>query len=116
MELWPSQLQQALNTDSFNLKFGDTTVRSGVDVGQDKVRARYTDAVDIYSATINLDYDDYTVFYDFYKTTLGNGVLTFEFDDPMTGIASEFRFAETPVIAPLGGRVFRIDMKWEKMP
>ncbi len=116
MELWPSQLQQALNTDSFNLKFGDTTVRSGVDVGQDKVRARYTDAVDIYSATINLDYDDFTVFYDFYKTTLGNGVLTFEFDDPMTGVASEFRFSETPVISPLGGRVFRIDMRWEKMP
>jgi hypothetical protein len=116
MEVWPSQLQQKLNVDSFTVVFGNTLVKSETDVGPAKVRSRYTDAVDLYSCTIDLDYDDYDVLYDFYKTTLNNGAKTFSFVNPFTLATDEFRFLDPIDIRPLGGRLFRVNMKWERMP
>ena len=115
METWPAELQDTLLVDGFQVRFGDTLVRSDMDVGPAKLRSRYTDGVDEYTCTINLEYDDWAVLNTFYKTTLSNGALTFGYDDPMTGVASEFRFKEPPVVVPLGGRFFRVSMTWEKM-
>jgi hypothetical protein len=116
METWPVTLQDKLNTDSFSISFGDTLVTSGMDVGPDKVRSRYTDGVDEWTSSIYLDYPEYEDLFDFYKTTLNNGAKTFSFTDPMTGLTGEFRFATPPTITPLGGRFFKVSMKWIKMP
>lgn len=113
---WPGSLQQTINVDNFGVTFGDTLIRSDVDVGQAKVRSRYTKGVDVYTAQIDLDYSLYQTFKDFYKTTLNNGALTFEFIDPMTGNLEEWRFMEVPKIVPLGGRIFSVSMTWEMMP
>lgn len=116
MEAYPIQLQQKLLTENFSIDFGDTLVRTGMDVGPDKVRSRYTDGVDTYNCAINMDFDDYDVLTEFYKTTLNNGANTFSFTNPMTETTGEFRFKAPPQIAPLGGRVFRVTMVWELMP
>ncbi len=115
MDTWPGGLQQLLGTDSFQLKLGNTLVRSEVDIGPAKVRARFTDAVDVYGCSIMLDYADYGTFTTFYKTTLANGSLPFLFDDPFTGLPATFRFADTPQITPIGGRTFNVAMNWEKL-
>ena len=116
-EAWPVGLQQKLNADGFQVKFGNTNLRSDMDVGPAKVRSRYTDAVDIYTCSILLnDMDEYDTFLTFFKTTLNNGSLRFEFDDPFSGDPTEFRFAEPPDIRPLGGTVFQVSMSWEKLP
>ncbi len=116
METYPSGLQQKLNADNFNIMIGDTTMRSGMDVGPDKVRSRYTDAVDMYTVSIWMDIDDYDTLTTFFKSTLGNGVKTFGFTNPMTGDSDEFRFMGPPQIMTLGGRTFSVSMKWERLP
>lgn len=118
MDSWPVSLQQKFNVDSFQYKLGSTKVSSGMDVGPDKVRSRFTDAVDIYDCQIRLDFSEVSIFKTFYKTTLGNGTLPFLFVDPFTEISTAFRFVpdSDPVIVPLGGRVFSLNMSWEKLP
>ncbi len=114
-ETWPVGLQQKLNAEGFQVKFGNTAMRTDMDVGPAKVRSRFTDAIDVYTCTIFLDYSDYSTFRTFFKTTLNNGVNRFDFTDPFTNTSAEFRFAEEPDISPIGGTVFRVGMTWEKM-
>lgn len=115
---WPVALQQILSVDSFEMKYGSTVVRSDTDVGPAKIRRRFTDAVDMYTCSILLNYDEQVILRDFYKTTLGGGSLPFEFDDPFTGDPANFRFMEPPSFRPVGsgGLVFRVSMSWEKLP
>ncbi len=116
MDTWPVGLQQKLDADSFELKYGDPTVRTDMDVGPAKKRARYTDAIDVYTCGVLLDFAEEATLRTFFKTTLGNGVLPFLFDDPFTEVPSTFRFLEPPSIRALGGRTFRVSMQWEKLP
>jgi len=116
METWPLSLQQKLNVDNFGVQFGNTLVKSDMDIGPAKTRTRFTDAVDIYSASIDLDYDEFETLRDFYKVTLANGSKTFGFVNPLTLDTDEFRFAEPPDIKPMGGRMFKVGMKWERLP
>lgn len=113
---WPVGLQQKLDSESFEMKYGNTAIRSDMDVGPAKVRTRYTDAVDLYTCSILLDYDEQVTLRTFYKVTLDNGTMPFDFLDPFSGIAASFRFSEPPSIRALGGRTFRVQMQWEKMP
>ncbi len=116
METYPSGLQQKLNADNFSVVLGNTTVRSGMDVGPDKVRSRFTDGVDVYTVSIWMDIGDYSTLTTFYKATLGNGAKTFGFPNPLTNTTDEFRFLGPPEITPLGGREFVVTMKWELQP
>lgn len=116
MDVWPAQLQQRVNVNSFGVELGDTLLRSQMDIGPDKVRSRFTSGVDKYTWSVNLDYDDYSVLTVFFKTTLSNGALPFELEDPMTGITAAFRFTKPPSIRPLGGRTFTVEAQLEKLP
>ncbi len=115
-ELFPSELQDQFNQAGFSQKFGKTTVTSEVDVGPAKVRSRFTRGIDEFSATIDLEYDDYIIFNTFFKTTLGNGSKTFYYNHPMTGVQSVFRFKDPPSITAMGGRYFKVSFAWEEMP
>lgn len=117
MDSWPAQLQQQLMADStFQVTLGSTTVRSEVDVGPAKIRSRFSKAVDQYQGCIWLDFANYTVLTDFYKTTLANGALPFLFTDPFSQTSQVFRFVNPPVGKAVGGRLFEIDLSLEKMP
>ena len=113
---FPSTLQNKVDAESFNYSFGDTTLRSQMDVGPAKVRRRFTRAVDMLTTSIMLDYDQYATFKIFYETTTNGGVTPFTYENPLTGASEEFRFAEPPSIQSIGGRTFRVGMKWEKLP
>lgn len=114
MEVWPAQLQDYLNEDAFTDQPGDVTIVSENSVGPKKRRRRYTKSVDALQCTITIDRDDYVVFKNFFYTTLAGGVLSFGFDDPITGEASEYKIEPGFTTTPLGGRKFRITMNWEK--
>lgn len=116
METWPAELQDKLNTDNFSVKFGRTIVESDTDTGLSKRRSRYTSGVDIYTSSINVDIDDFDIVMDFYKTNLNNGVDYFTFVNPLTAVLDTWRFKEEPDTRPLGGRMFRVSMTWERIP
>lgn len=115
MDNWPLALQQKLNSDDFSQKFGVTTLRTDMDVGPAKVRSRFTDAVDLYSASVLMTFADYSILSDFFKTTLNNGALPFIFPDPISGDDAIFRFVTPPVITALGGITFKVALDWEKI-
>lgn len=115
-ENFPSSLQDKLNQAGFTNNFGETSIRSTVDVGLAKVRNRYTKGIDTFQCTIDLNFDDYTTLETFYKTTLAGGSLTFYYDHPFTEVQTEFRFIAAPSITPIGGKWFRVSMNWEELP
>ena len=115
-QLFPGSLQEILNQAGFTNEFGETSLRSTVDVGLPKVRQRYTKGIDVFNVSINIGMSDYTTLENFYKITLAGGSLTFEYDHPFTQVATEFRFTKPPSITPLGGLYFQVSMSWEEMP
>lgn len=118
MSSWPISLQQKLEVAGFQKNYGNTRVSTDMGVGPAKVRSRFTDAVDSYSCQITLDFSEVATFEQFYKTTLGNGSLPFTFIDPFTAVETSYRFSPSsdPVIRPLGGRKFTLNMVWEILP
>lgn len=115
MDSWPISLQQKLNADSFQMKYGKTALRTDMEVGPAKVRSRFTDAVDLYTCSVLLDMTEKTTFDTFFKTTLNNGINSFLFNDPFTGSPATFRFSDEPTLRPLGGLTFQLSMAWEKL-
>ena len=115
-EIWPAQLQDYVNEESFSQSGRPITLKSQNESGPSKRRRRFTKAIFDLSCTITIDRDDYQVFEDFFYTTLGAGVKAFAFDDPITGVPSEFKIEEGWNLSPIGGRAFRITMNWEKQP
>ncbi len=116
MENWPVSLQQKLDAEGFSHQFGTTTIRTDMDIGPAKVRSRFTDAVDVYSSSIIITFDEYTTIRTFYKTLLNNGTLPFTYLDPFTGEEQVFRFLSAPTFAALGGRAFKVALSLEKLP
>lgn len=113
---FPTELQDKLNQDSFSHTFGETAIRSSVDIGPAKVRRRFTAPVDIYQCSIKLIYSDYLILKNFFDNTLNGGVLPFEYTDPFLGTTQEFRFTQPPTLTPMGGLYFMVNMGWEKLP
>lgn len=116
MATWPATLQQKMEAAQFELVFGDTRIKSDIDVGPAKVRSRYTDAVDNYRGSIFLDYSEYDDLRTFYKTTLNNGTNTFDWVDPIDQTAAVFRFISPPRISSVGGTTFNVSLALERMP
>lgn len=112
---WPASLEQRVNEDGYGLQFGDPTMTSDMDSGPPKKRARSTKGIDIHDCTMRLKIDQYTVLKNFYKTDLNQGVLTFEFNHPITGVLTEFQFVSPPRITPMGGEYFMVSMQWREM-
>ncbi len=112
---FPTELQQKMNQAGFSFNIGSTTLRSKMDVGEEKIRRRVTRGIDKQALTIDLEFSDYQVLYDFYNTTLNGGVERFTFEDPFTHIESTYRFLSPPAIASKGALWFTVTMNWEKM-
>lgn len=116
MQSWPASLQQLLSEANFGITLGDTVLRSDTDVGPAKLRRRFTKGVDEYSASIYLTSAQYSIFVNFYNTTLNGGTLPFEFNHPITGSLESFRFRQPPTISSIGGGMFQANFQWEKLP
>ena len=113
---FPGTLQDKVNEAGFTNQYGETSLRSAVDVGAAKVRQIYTKGIDVFSVTITIDLDDYTTLENFYKITIAGGSLTFEYNHPFTQVPTVFRFVAPPSFSPMGGVYFTVTMNWEEMP
>jgi len=68
------------------------------------------------SGSIYLTAAQYSIFYSFYNTTLNGGVLTFEFNHPITQALTEWRFKGPARVQSIGGNNFTVDFTWEELP
>ena len=113
---WPSTLQQLLSEANFSIAEGDTVIRSDMDIGPQKVRRRFTQGIDLLTASIYLTNAQYTIFKNFYRTSLNGGVLTFEFNHPIEGDLREYRFKAPPQFSSIGGDNYVVQLSWEELP
>lgn len=112
---WPVSLQNIVNEESFSFNFGETVIRSDMDVGPQKLRRVSTRPINKLTVSIDVTTSQFSDFKTFFNTTINGGVTRFNFNHPLTGISTEFRFAGPPQVSSLGGGNFRIQMEWEEM-
>jgi len=113
--VWPLALPQFVNQSGFSLDVGDTTIKSSVDVGPAKRRRISTRSVDTLTVSMDIDYTQYQMLYDFFNTSLNGGINSFLFNHPITTIPTEFRFIEPLKFSAKGGTYFVVSMKWEQI-
>lgn len=115
MPVWPTSLEQYVDADSFNYKYGETVLRSDVDIGPKKLRRRFTRPINTASVSFILHEGDFATFDTFYNTTTNAGVTPFDLAHPITGVVKQWRFTETPSVRPLGGNEFTVAFELEEM-
>jgi len=113
-QVWPVALQTLLNEANFGIKKGTSIVETDMDVGPKKRRRRNTREIDTFTGSIDLTIPQYTLFENFYRTTLSAGVLPFTYNHPITQTPTNFVFVDTPQYASLGGGYFRVSFTWEQ--
>lgn len=110
--VWPGSLPTAPLLRGLSERPPDLTVRSKMDVGPDKVRARATVGVRVFPCELLLTAAQVATFDAFFYTTLAGGALEFDWLHPRTGDAVEFRFVGPPEYAPRGPRSTAVS-KWD---
>jgi len=118
MPTWPSSLPQEVHQQGFNIETPSGAVRTEMDTGKPFQRQRFTAAVQPFSARVWLDADQYATFDEFYRDTLGQGALEFDWKHPITGDATAVRFDVTnpPRITAIAGDQYQVQMRLEIIP
>lgn len=102
--VWPVTLPSTVSWQGYRRVIQNVQVRTQMDVGPPKVRARQTARVDMQEFPIvYLTKAQWPTLEDFYVITLFNGTLPFEITDPITGVAQRYRFTEPPVFGSMLG-------------
>ena len=114
-QAYPSTLQDNFNRGTFRRVPGENKVYTKMDTGPQKVRRRTTLRVDQISGNILLrNLSDYNDFINWYTSTLQDGVLTFNFNDPATGDPLEVQFTQNGVqINDVGFETYSVQMQLE---
>ena len=111
---WPAQLPATLLIDGFSKQPQSGVIRTTMDAGPKKARRRYTARAVKYSGKQIFDVDELAVFEEFYRFTLADGVLRFNFTDPTTLELGEFRFTADYTASAVEG-LFEVAMQLERL-
>jgi len=114
-QTYPTELQDTFSRGSFRRVPGNNLIFSETDYGPSKVRRRTTLRKDTISGNILIrDNTEYSVFFDWFTNTLQDGVLSFLFDDPVTGNPIEVRFKQERFsISDVGYQAYSVSMVLE---
>lgn len=102
MTTWPASLPQTLEIGASE-NFVKGFIRTPVDQGPSKSRRLFTSTPRVHSGTMLFDNAQRVTFDTFYKTTLAEGSLEFDFIDPIDLSTVSARFVEPPTFALLSG-------------
>jgi hypothetical protein len=111
---WPEYLPSALLEEGFGKQPQSNVIRTAMDAGPKKARRRYTAATIKYLGKQKFDTAELMVFEQFYHSVLADGVLRFNFADPVTGETAEFRFTDDYSVADADG-LFEVQMSLERL-
>ena len=99
---YPIELPEAPQRNGFNQAQQSNTIRSSVDVGEAKVRRRYTLPIKNEKWVMLLNPTQLPIFESWFNTDLQSGVLRFSFADPLTDVTKDYRIKDMPAYAPYG--------------
>jgi hypothetical protein len=112
-ELWPSTLQELVNTD-----FEETPIPSYIstdmEIGPPKKRVRFTRQRYSVIYTIWVDKNDYETFFTWFESTMAFGSKSFLFTHPITGETKEYIFKNMPTVETIGPLNWSIKMDLEE--
>ena len=111
---WPELLPAGLLAEGFNKKPQGNVIRTQMDAGPKKARRRYTARTVKYSGKQVFDAAELAVFEQFYHNVLADGVLRFNFADPVTSETAEFRFTEDYAVNVIEN-LFEVSMQLERL-
>jgi len=111
---YPEILPAELLADGFSKQPQSNVIRTAMDAGPKKARRRYTARTVKYSGKQIFDLSELMVFEQFYQNVLFDGVLRFNFRDPITGETAEFRFIENYIVNPIDG-LYEVHMSLERL-
>lgn len=117
MATWPSTLPQLVLFDGYQESQDDIVIRSTVDVGPPKLRARYTVAPQMFNISLLLTAAQKATLKTFFSSTLTFGVLPFDWAHPDLRSAIELSFRGVPpVYTPDGSRYWRVAFTLYEVP
>jgi len=111
---WPDLLPSGLLAEGFSKQPQSNVVRTPMDAGPKKARRRYTARTVKYSGKQVFDESELMVFEQFYHNVIADGVLRFNFEDPVTGETGEFRFTQDYITNPVDG-MYEVQMSLERL-
>lgn len=121
MASWPGTLPQEILADATRTRQAGR-VRSQMDTGPAKQRARFTATTKNYDARIILTGAQLTTFNTFYEDTLAHGTDSFTWVDPFTDASETLRFRDEPQEALIkpdptpNSRLYSVTLPLEVLP
>lgn len=113
---WPPNLPQRPRPNGYKESFKDNTIRKRMDTGPDKSRRRSTADTRIYDLAFDMTLAETEILDTFYKTSAVSGTLLYDWFNPRTSNAAEFRFMSAPTYSNQGGDNWTATFKAEELP
>ena len=111
---WPEILPCGLLASGFSKQPQSNVIRTEMDAGPKKTRRRYTARTVNYTGKQIFDYFELEVFEQFYRNELADGVLRFNFADPITEETAEFRFLSDYKVTAIENH-YEVSMQLERL-
>lgn len=112
---WPATLPPPL-AEGYERQLGTNQIRSQPDAGPAKVRRRGTASVDVVAVSLLCTAAQRDAFEAFYRETLKDGTLAFQWADPAGGGPRRYRFTDQKVAIRPRRAKWLVAFKLERLP
>jgi hypothetical protein len=92
MPTMPLELQAAIRGNEVSATIGDNVLRSGMDMGPEKRRRKYSLRYDVIPLRMTVDITQLALFDEWYTNTLRAGTLAFDMIDKVSGQIRSYAF------------------------
>lgn len=114
--VWPASLPQIPLRNGFSESGQGATIRTQMDVGPAKLRARYTAEIVNFNISLVLTTPQRSTLETFYQTTTVFGSCPFDWDDFVNGGTAEYRFITRPTYRNLADELWSTTFSMERLP
>ena len=115
MPTYPATLPDPLS-GSYQETAPETTIRTRMDAGPDKVRQRFTAAPTKIKFALLLTKSEVSTLDTFFVTTVKGGSLEFDYTHPRTAASVKARFTGTPSYTSVDPNNYRSNIELEILP
>ena len=116
MATWPVTLPEIPLIAGASETAPDVVIRTQMDAGPAKIRRRFTAGVRKHQMKMILTTAQVAILDDFFVSTLSGGAVAFDWENPRTNVAAEFRFTGPPQYTPVSGSYYDVGFELEELP
>ncbi len=116
MATWPSILPQVPLQAGYSEKSANNSIRSSMDVGPAKTRARISAGVREHKVQFVLTEAELTIFEEFYADTLLSGSVSYVWNHPRTKVDGVWRIKAVPEWESVGAGNYHLALELELLP